>query len=156
MINYNDNTIYLRVFHQANKFKSLVESYNIKKADFFDLNVIYVNMLLSCELYLKSILSKYGVSNSKLQKCGHNLESLFNLLNNDIQKELINRFKCFYVINLCEFLNKVKNDFVECRYMFLEEKNNKMYFNFVKNLMYELNHMASVDMYGMDTYKELK
>lgn len=137
----------------------LVESYELSKADFFDLNVIYVNMLLASELYLKCILLKNGIEKTRLKKIGHNLLMLYQNLSINKQSKIKNRFKCFYGVDDLDtdFLVKVKNDFVNCRYMFVEgkESNYKLLFNNVKSFMYEVQYMASRDLYGIDTYKIL-
>lgn len=68
------------------------------------------------------------------------------------------RFQCFYRIDIDDLLDKVKNDYIDCRYMFLEsnEEKYKLYFRGVQKLMYDVQHMVSMELYGKDTYKELK
>lgn len=157
MISYKIDTSYERGFKQANKFMVLVESYDISKSDDFDLNVIYVNMLLASELFLKCILLKNGKSAKSLKKAGHNLYALYNKLPNDNKIDIKNRFSWFHNINIISVLDIIKNDFVTCRYMFIEGNEKKaIYFNAVKEFMYEVQHMASKYLYGKDTYKELR
>lgn len=158
MINYKSNSSYDNVFHQANKFMNLIEEYNIDNIDFFDLNVLYINMLLASELYLKCLLMVYNVDNAIIRKCGHDLLKLYNLLPSCDQKNIEERFHIFHGGNIINFLNKIKKDFVDCRYMFVEgkETTRKLYFQGVKAVMYELNYITSIKLYGTDTYEELR
>lgn len=80
---YKKDTPYDNVFHQANKFMRLAESFSFDELDFFDLNVIYINMLMSIELFLKAVLLKNGVSLETLKSFKHNLYKLYNELPND-------------------------------------------------------------------------
>ena len=159
MTNYKKENDYDRVFSQASTFMKLVESYNKDEVDFFDLNVIYINMLLASELFLKSILLYYKVNPENMKKdYKHDLLKLYKKLPLDIQKTLQDRMLAFHGVKLDTFLEKVKNDFIDCRYMFVDnkEKDHSLYFRGVEVLMYEFNWIASIIIYGKDTYRELK
>jgi len=155
MINYNDNNIYESTFHQANNFIRLVENCSFDKNDKYNMNPLYINMLLACELFLKSVLIKNGYNVNQLKKYGHNLKTLYNELPANIQNDIKDFMKNFNQIDVFDFLDNIREDFVNCRYMFINNTNNSYDFDNVKDFMYKLQHIVSLDLYGKDTYKEI-
>ena len=158
MINYNNSSIVERIAHQAVMYMKLVEDTHYDSNDIYSMNPIYINMLFACELYLKCLLLKNGKTYNEVKNLWHHFNKLFNNLNEKQKKELRNRFDVFYNLNVDKKVDLINDDFVYCRYMFFGEDFNevKMRFNAVKDLMYELDHMVSMELFNKDTYFDNK
>ena len=154
MINNNNSSIVERIAHQAIMYMKLVEDTHYDSNDIYSMNPIYINMLFACELYLKCLLLKNGKTYNEVRKLRHHFNKLFNNLNEKQKKELRNRFNVFYNLNVDKKVDLINEDFVYCRYMFFDEGFNKikMRFNAVKDLMYELDHMVSMELFNKDRY----
>ena len=154
MINYDDSKIEERIFHQARMYLKIAESKEFNRNDIFSMNPIYINMLFACELYLKSLLLKNGKTYIDVKKYGHHFNKLFANLNEKQKDKLRLRFNAFYRLNVDDKVDLIKDDFVNCRYMFFSDdyEEVKLRFNAVKDLMYELDQMTSIELFGKDTY----
>ena len=148
------------VFKQANGFLLFVHGMTFKIGDTLYLNPYYINCLFSCELYLKALLVLKGLSSEEIKSCSHNMNSLFNALDEQDQINIKNILTIEIQDNVFDYLNKIKNDFTNMRYMYINEiiyddkdVNNK----FAKciKLMYRLQNYASLKLYSRDTYEDV-
>ena len=148
------------VFKQANGFLLFVHGMTFKKGDTLYSNPYYINCLFSCELYLKSLLVLKGLSSKEIKSCSHNMNSLFNALDEQDQKNITSILTIEIQDDVFDYLNRIKNDFTNMRYMYIneivyddKEVNNK--FAMCIKLMYRLQNYTSLKLYGRDTYEDV-
>ena len=159
MINYNLEKA-KNVFNQANGFFKFVNGMIFKKGDILYLNPFYINCLFACELYLKTLLVLKGFSSSEIKDRSHDIKSLFDALDEEDQISIKNILTAEIQDDVLSFLDSIKKDFTDMRYMYINEDevdencvNNK----FAKciQLMYRLQYHVSLKLYGKDTYEDV-
>lgn len=148
------------IFKQANEFLLFVDGMSFKKGDILYLNPYYINCLFSCELYLKALLIFKGLSSDDIKNLGHNIKSLFESLNKEDQVAIKNILTIEIQDDVLSYLDKIKNDFTNMRYMYVSgTKNDEKTINnkFAKciQLMYRLQNYVSLKLFGRDTYEDV-
>lgn len=144
------------VFYQASSFVDLIESKTYNSNDIFSKMPIYINCLFACELYLKAMLLSDGLSKKEFRDERHKLCNLYNMLDSKRRHEINNWMQNFHLINIFDFLDSINNDYVDVRYMYIENNTSKNMPN-IKDLsqfMYKLQHMLSLELFGNDYYKK--
>ena len=149
------------VFKQANGFFRFVDGMTFKVGNILYLNPYYINCLFCCELYMKSLLLYEGKTVAELRKANHKLLDLFNMLSYEDQTTLKTAFKMDWEYDLFKHLDKINNDFVNMRYVYInndkmdiEYENNK--FATTISFMYMLQLHVSMRLFGKDTYEDVK
>lgn len=159
MTNYNIEKA-KKVFNQANGFFKFVNGMIFKKGDILYLNPFYINCLFSCELYLKSLLVLKGLSKNEIKNKSHNLKSLFEALDEEDQINIKNILTAEIQDDVLDFLDSIKRDFIDMRYMYIDEANkdekdiNNKFAKCIQ-LMYRLQYHVSIKLYGRDTYEDV-
>lgn len=148
------------IFKQANEFLLFVDGMSFKKGDILYLNPYYINCLFSCELYLKALLIFKGLSSDDIKTLGHNIKSLFESLNKEDQVAIKNILTIEIQDDVLSYLDKIKNDFTNMRYMYVsgtknDEKNINNKFAKCIRLMYRLQNYVSLKLFGRDTYEDV-
>lgn len=159
MTNYNLGKA-KNVFNHANGFFKFVNGMSFKKDDVLYLNPFYINCLFACELYLKALLVLKGLSSNEIKDRSHNMKSLYDALDEEDQISIKNILTIEIQDDVLCFLDSIKRDFTDMRYMYINEEtidekdmNNK----FAKciQLMYRLQYHVSLKLYGRDTYEDV-
>jgi hypothetical protein len=96
----------------------------------------------------------FGFEVNDLRKISHNLKTLFLKLPSDKQKGISNWMKCFYQQNILELLDNIKDDFVNLRYMYLEDNIKKFDLYLIVQFTYKMQYEASMEVLGYDIKKQ--
>ena len=144
----------LNAFYEANEFVLLVEAKEFDKSQDISKLPLAINCIFACELYLKILLLNDGYSVKELKNMKHNLQDLFNALAEEEKSKIDNWITAFCQNDIFKFLDDIKNDFVDLRYMYLENKSKKIDLNLIVQFMYKLRYEVSMELLGYDDYKK--
>lgn len=147
--NINKNMM-LNTFYEANEFIDLVESKFYDKDNDISKLPLAINCIFACELYLKILLLNNGYNIDLLKKVGHNLRELFSKLPIRKQNHINEWMVCFERQNIFELLDNIKNDFVNLRYMYLDNNYKKFDLYIIAQFTYKLQYEASMELLGYD------
>lgn len=145
----------LNTFYEANEFVLLVESKKFDESKTLSKIPLVVNCLFACELYLKVLLLKDGLSIKEIKEMSHNLQRLFNSLPENNKLKIDKWMTAFHQKNIFQLLDKLKNDFVNLRYMYLNNEEKEFDFEFIIQFMYKLQYETSMELLGYDIYKKV-
>ena len=140
---------------EADEFVLLVESKEYENSDINSKLPLIVNSLFAIELYLKILLLKHGETIPHIKSMGHNLKKLFDSLPNNLKDNIYNWVLVFYQKDVFKYLNKIKNDFVDLRYMYFENKLKDRDIKLISEIMYKIQNVVHIELYGKDMYKEI-
>ncbi|MDO4282754.1 MAG: hypothetical protein Q4D02_03880 [Clostridia bacterium] len=143
----------MNTFNEANEFIKLVESKPYEKNDMISQLPLVINCIFACELYLKVLLLHNGYTSNELKKIGHNLSSLFLKWPSDKKNEINVWMKCFYQQDIFLLLDKIKNDFIDLRYMYMDHKVKKFDLYIIVQFTYKMQFEVSKELTGFDIKK---
>ena len=146
------------VFYQASEFVELVESKYYSKKDNFSKIPIYINCLFACELFLKAILLADGINVKVLKSKQHHLCDLYLMLNDKRKEDINNWMQVFHLTNIIELLDKINNDYIDVRYMYIDGHPNKEIIDMhsLSQFMYKLQNDLGRELFGYDYYLKKK
>ncbi|MBO6195372.1 MAG: hypothetical protein J6O56_03375 [Bacilli bacterium] len=152
----NRNDIINNTFDEANEFINLVENTSYETADIKNQIPIAINLIFASELYLKVLILKFNnnINVDDLKKTRHNLLKLYNMIPIDKQKQIKEIFEIMTETDMLTFLDEVKDDFIDLRYMYLENRIKQIDMKKIMELSYRLQFETSKILYGFDYYKE--
>lgn len=156
MNNMDRNEIINNTFDEANEFVNLVVNVSYETTNIKNQVPIAINLIFACELYLKVIILKFdnNVQVEDLKNIRHNLLKLYNMIPTNEQGQIKQIFEIITESDILTFLDEIKDDFIDLRYMYLENNIKKISMEKIMELSFRLQYETSMILYGFDYYKE--